>query len=59
MSFTVKLIFDDQEINILNFSYTFRQESDYNGNPSSKPRLIWIRCCNRINKRILFNRMDD
>ncbi|GAA0723837.1 hypothetical protein GCM10009430_27700 [Aquimarina litoralis] len=42
MSFTAKLLFDDKEINILDFSYTFRQESDYNGNPSSKPQFAGL-----------------
>ncbi|WP_299600280.1 type VI secretion system tube protein TssD [uncultured Aquimarina sp.] len=42
MSFTAKLLFDDQEINILDFSYTFKQESDYNGNPSSKPQFAGL-----------------
>ncbi|WP_299242229.1 type VI secretion system tube protein TssD [uncultured Aquimarina sp.] len=42
MSFTSKLLFDDKEINILDFSYTFRQESDYNGKPSSKPQFAGL-----------------
>ena len=42
MSFTAKLIFEDREINILNFSYTFRQNVDYNGKPSAKPRLAGL-----------------
>ncbi|AXT56221.1 hypothetical protein D1815_10815 [Aquimarina sp. AD1] len=42
MSFTAKLLFDDKEINILDFSYTFSQESDYNGNPSSKPQFLGL-----------------
>lgn len=42
MSFTAKLLFDDQEINILDFSYTILQDKDYNGMPSAKPQLLGL-----------------
>jgi len=38
MSFAAKLTIENEEMNILDCSFEFNQESDYNGRPSEKPR---------------------
>ena len=42
MSFVAKLLFEDREINLLDFTYSFRQNIDYNGKPNSKIRLMGL-----------------
>lgn len=38
MSFLSTLILDDEELNLLDCSFTFTQGTDYTGRPSEKPR---------------------
>ncbi|GAA3515790.1 hypothetical protein GCM10022393_32210 [Aquimarina addita] len=38
MSFLAKLDLDGEEINILDCSFTFRQDTDYTGRPCAKPQ---------------------
>lgn len=42
MSIQAFLHIDDKKLNVLESSYSFIQESDYNGKPSSKPRFIGL-----------------
>ena len=43
MSFLSTLILDDEELNLLDCSFTFTQGMDYTGRPSEKPRGGQIR----------------
>ncbi len=38
MSFYAKLVIEKEEMNVLDCSFEFTQEADYNGRPSEKPR---------------------
>lgn len=38
MSFLAKLDLDGEEINVLDCSFTFRQDTDYTGRPCAKPQ---------------------
>ncbi len=42
MSIQSILHFDSKTINVLEASYSFKQESDYSGKPSSKPRFMGL-----------------
>lgn len=42
MSIQAFLYVDDKKLNVLESSYSFKQESDYNGKPSSKPRFVGL-----------------